>query len=102
MKLKITWDRDIGSLEKETFENGFAHRKDLPPGHAAWVHAHLRFTCPCGCGMIGALPVFREGDKGDGWKWNGDELNPTTTPSIQMCGPCRWHGFLTAGFFESV
>jgi hypothetical protein len=30
------------------------------------------------------------------WSWDGNEANPTLSPSIN-CGECGWHGFIQAG-----
>lgn len=35
------------------------------------------------------------------WKWDGDEVKPTLTPSIQKLSGCRWHGWLQGGVFKT-
>jgi len=41
---------------------------------------------------------------GDGiakaWQWDGNEDNPTVTPSININNG-HWHGYLTGGVFRS-
>jgi hypothetical protein len=59
--------------------------------------------CPCGCGATGGI-FFDTGDPNQAspkWKWNGDKVKPTLTPSIQRTGGCKWHGFLTDGVFKT-
>lgn len=81
---------------------GRIYNKTVPAGSCEWRRGSdgqistLLFTCPCGCGAIGGLPV-RAG--AGGWKWDGNETQPTTTPSIKMVSPCVWHGYLTKGVF---
>lgn len=68
--------------------------------------AHLAFWC-AGCKMRHAVRVRAAGDVVDStcWKWNGDLLNPTITPSIKvewwMTDPKRQpkicHSFVTDG-----
>jgi hypothetical protein len=80
-----------------------AYRKDLPPGTAQWSRgtegqiASLWFTCPCGCGMIGATTV--NPDYGKCWEWDKNEEKPSLSPSIQLINGCRWHGYLKRGLF---
>ena len=60
-------------------------------------------VCPCGCGSIGGIQ-FDTGDpsqKGPKWQWDGNESEPTTTPSILRKSGCGWHGYLTKGVFIS-
>ena len=76
-------------------------RHDLPPGSAAWCEhdreiRSILFTCPCGCKTVRTVPVKRS-NAGPEWLWDGDRLKPTLTPSIQIIGECRWHGYLTKG-----
>lgn len=53
------------------------------------------FSCPCGCWGIVRLPV----DGTPSWKWNQDEDRPTLEPSIRRMDGCKWHGFLTDGWW---
>jgi len=82
------------------------YNKTLPPASCKWSSdmngetSDLLFTCPCGCGKIGAVCIARPGIRG--WQWNGDRVNPTFTPSILQTNGCRWHGYLTNGEFKSV
>ena len=82
------------------------YNKTLPAGSAKWAitndskEASLLFTCPCGCGKIGAIVIGSETEHG--WKWNGDRVNPTFTPSVLQVKGCGWHGYLTNGEWISV
>lgn len=44
-----------------------------------------------------ALRIQKGGVKSEArvWIWDGDEFNPTLTPSIHA--PGEWHGYLTSG-----
>lgn len=55
----------------------------------------IMFICPCGCKQVVQIPITGE----NSWSWNGDEDNPTLTPSIARMDGCKWHGFLTNGFW---
>jgi len=67
----------------------------------------ITFDCPCGeCGERAAIafanPISggtkRESNR-DTWQRTGDNFeNLTLTPSIQLRGKCKWHGFLTNGY----
>jgi len=59
--------------------------------------------CPCGCGETGGIH-FAPGDGGDPgpkWNWDGNEEEPTLTPSILRTGGCKYHGFLTSGIWKA-
>jgi hypothetical protein len=84
-------------------------RKDLPAGAVSWSVdldgriAILNFVCPCGCGVVGSLPVragFGQADKH--WTWDGRRDKPTLTPSIERTSPCKWRGYLTSGEFLAI
>lgn len=36
------------------------------------------------------------------WVWDGNEKEPTITPSILVVNGCGWHGYLTKGEFTPV
>lgn len=60
----------------------------------------ILLVCPCGCGGLMDLPIYREGQPKpapNAWLWNGDRQQPTLTPSIRDLSGCRFHGFLTGG-----
>lgn len=74
---------------------------------------YLVFYCPCGkCERLHccAIPI-KEGLKlPEYWQWDGNEEEPTLTPSIfrhvdiaahgdTPAHKCEWHGFLTKGVF---
>lgn len=66
-------------------------------GKAVRIH----FTCPCGCGSYIDLPV--NADKQPFWNWDGNETEPTLTPSIWINKDrphFNWHGYLTKGVFK--
>ena len=53
-------------------------------------------------GMTGPDAISIEVGKQGGervWAWDGDEENPTLTPSLHV--PGTWHGFLRRGMLES-
>lgn len=64
----------------------------------------IEFKCPCGCGrqymlLFTNYPTI----KGDAerWKWDGNNYQPTLTPSIHNPSGCGYHGHLKAGIFRS-
>ena len=73
----------------------------------------MLFGCPCGCGSLHSIalkpyPAAAPDDRSI-WQWDGNRETPTLTPSIlshqldsagNKIGE-HWHGFLTAGEFES-
>jgi hypothetical protein len=71
----------------------------VPAGAVEWevyeTGRILRFACPCGCGVVSAMPVADNGR--NGWVWDGNVEEPSLTPSVQMITPCRWHGYLIRG-----
>jgi hypothetical protein len=107
----IIFDVRVNSMEGEDIfqdpKDNSLWTKTLAPGMAWWVNGSddkrsgLRFVCPCGCGSVGFTPI-RPGYTGSSWQWDGNEAQPTLTPSIQKLTPCRWHGYLTKGEFKSV
>lgn len=99
LKVEISFDNRVLKAPTE-------NRKDVAPGASAWridkgKITGIVFACPCGCGQIFELALF----KCPGaltWEWNGNKEKPSLTPSIQIPKGCTWHGYLTAGFFNSV
>lgn len=75
----------------------------LPAGQFLWLddrdkgHRTIVYGCPCGCGTTHGLPVAAGGQRPGRWGWDGNEDRPTVTPSIQIVGGCRWHGWLRGG-----
>ena len=60
----------------------------------------VKFTESC------VLPISME-EKPPSWKWNGNKVSPTLTPSILHWGsgrdrPASWHGYLTDGKLVTV
>lgn len=102
----ITFVSDFFEDEKVVrLDDGYS-RPDLPPGSAGWMssvsgkeHVALEFTCPCGCGRIGAITVSQGQKEQNTWLWDGNVENPTLSPSIQKTSPCRWHGYLQNGMW---
>ena len=92
-------------------QSAFHERKTAAPGSANWKiyeggGRHLQYVCPCGCGEWRNLPV-KEGEKvKDCWYWDGNEIAPTITPSIQHVrhepDDCNWHGYVTKGEWVTV
>jgi len=62
-------------------------------------HAGFTFLCPCGCGEHAGVQ-FIKGKNVFGWNWDGNEEEPTVTPSIRRLDGCEWHGHLTGGYFK--
>ena len=68
----------------------------------------MLFVCPCGscskqhAGIIHFNTEVNKDEKGPIWDWNGNEKEPTITPSIQRRGACEWHGYLTNGEFKQI
>jgi hypothetical protein len=87
-----------------------SYRPDLPSGPAEWSapaqsdpdYWALIYVCPCGCGKTGAVPVTTGQKRDKAWLWDGDFEKPTLTPTILRVNGCRWHGYLTAGFWKRV
>lgn len=82
-------------------------RRDLAPGSMEWGcdgsgnnHHSIIYICPCGCGMVGHVSVNKTKEQG-AWQWDGNTEKPTLTPSILHTSGCKWHGYLTAGIWES-
>lgn len=111
-KLPVRWHSGSEIIDPEQWveEGAGAPRRfvrpDLPPGSArlsesASGQPFLTFTCPCGCGMVGCLPLCPM-PKEKGWQWDGDRVFPTLTPSILKTSACRWHGLLTKGVWETT
>lgn len=110
MSAQPQFGTDLNNFDKATYaESGSMFRKDLPPGMLMWQIVNnnpdvfprrfLWFVCPCGCGNCSHIPI--KSDQQDGWQWDGNEQQPTLTPSIQKLISCRWHGYLRAGVFQS-
>jgi hypothetical protein len=81
--------------------------KDEPPQ----LPAYFGLKCPRGHGECNYLRI-KGGPADDGkhpvWKWNGDRVAPTITPSINCLAHkpddpsvkyagCGWHGYITNG-----
>ena len=80
------------------------------PGDFAWAYDReqivaIYLMCPS-CGETHGVPV-KPGDP-NGWDWNGNQDEPTLTPSIFFRDghiqnrDCRWHGYLTNGEWRTV
>lgn len=61
------------------------------------------FLCPCGCGALSQIKIGlgHKPHASPSWHWNGNTANPTLTPSVRQL-VCGWHGYLRAGYWESV
>lgn len=106
--IPITWVenlRDFSLWADGPNRVGFC-RPDLTDGAAQWERADdgavtdLTYVCPCGCKEWRQIPVGASH-----WAWDGNETSPTLTPSIlhmkNRDGDCGWHGYLTAGVWET-
>ena len=68
----------------------------------------IRFGCPCGCGLVGAVWFAGTGikDGGPEWQGTGEWPRASLTPSIGYYGQnsyaqgYHWHGWLRDGVFE--
>jgi Family of unknown function (DUF6527) len=112
--LPLVWtDVVIADHEKYQWKDNFRFRTDLPAAIAQWnvhegedsqgkkrVWRSLYYMCPGGCAQIGHINVVTPDGHTDGWTWNGNLEAPTLSPSIQMLGGCRWHGYLKNGVWE--
>lgn len=102
----ITWVEACDVIAPDTDgPTGELLCKKLAAGSSAWMRkegkaSHFCFTCPCGCGMITALPV--QPVSPDGWHWDGNEKSPSINPSIRQMQGCKWHGYVTKGVFLTV
>ncbi len=108
----ITWTRNI--MAGATYvagapgQPGLHFRHDLRPGSAVLEEAkdgqpYLHYICPCGCGCVGSLPLSPMPGR-QGWSWaiaDDMRIKPTLHPSIAKRYGCRWHGYLTAGVWET-
>jgi hypothetical protein len=111
--LKLTWRADLEDFEKLPWREpgpGGVYCPDMEDGAAQWARRDdgriraLTYVCPCGCKDWRQIPVTPGSETG--WAWNGDEETPTLTPSIlhtlsEGSGNCGWHGYLTAGFWQT-
>ena len=99
------FDHSTDISGKSWYGGESAYRKDLAPGTAEWRKgtdgqiACLSFTCPCGCGSVGTLPI-KPGYSNPQWAWDGNQERPTLSPSVLKLTPCGWHGYLRAGVWE--
>lgn len=75
--------------------------------------SYMFYSCPCGCGSIGALQLHgphaaKAKDEHPYWEWDGNREKPTLTPSIRHSTYVNgvnvehWHGYLRSGRFVSV
>lgn len=78
-----------------------AHGQMAQPGDFCFApdHSYIYVWLPGGSGPD-ALRIARgHPGKERWWGWDGNEDQPTITPSI--LSPGEWHGYLTAGEFRS-
>lgn len=115
--VQIHFRDDLNNWDKIVWKDGHMYRSDVPGGMIQWMvneqnfpredspekrtYRSLYYTCPCGCGILGHLPIVTPEGYKDGWAWDGNLTHPSTTPSIQMLTACRWHGYLTKGWFTT-
>jgi hypothetical protein len=95
-------DRALVLLDPWTPRGAFA------VGEFAFGERRFTFACPCGCMVVHNVKIQGPSDPppdpslGPCWAWDGNLEAPTLRPSLATVTPCRWHGFLTSGVFESV
>jgi hypothetical protein len=84
---------------EENDQPGWFKIEDIQAGHA-WI----QYNCPCGCGVVGQLPLVPEGKKQSNhdWVWDGNVTHPTLSPSILRTIGCRFHGWLRNGVWSSA
>lgn len=77
------------------------------PGVYTFTHEmgvkRIFVKCPCGCGSHMHLPVYFSKDpkpEKSAWEWDGNTDSPTLKPSIRDLSGCKFHGFLTNGYWE--
>lgn len=59
-------------------------------------------NCP-GCGVHGHMRVGEtKPSESPSWQWDGNEEEPTLSPSVNCVGCCGWHGHLIAGEWKPV
>lgn len=93
---RIQPDSDVSEGPPGCIEFVACARRDETP-------AGIEFQCPCGCGNVGWLAFDNGENPHPKWKFDGNLDAPTITPSVFNTGmPCRWHGWLRAGYWESV
>jgi len=89
------WGEDVRSGD---------HCITVDPEHPNY--AHILCLCPCNCGSMMNLPLFRTGTpkemapknySGANWEWNGDVKRPSLAPSIRDLSGCHFHGHLRDG-----
>ncbi len=107
MNVPFTLDQRVCISEgMEILPDGHRVRDDVAPGASWWSKggdgqiAGLTFCCPCGCKTISFLPI-KPGYHAQ-WHWDGNEGQPSLTPSVQKLRPCKWHGYLTKGIWQPV
>lgn len=65
---------------------------------------YMWFNCPCGCAYEGVIRVRTKGEETPeetSYKWDGDEIHPTLTPSLRRATPCKFHGHLQKGIWSA-
>lgn len=90
---------DIAALRADKTPGSFAYRRSTPEG----APAGMAFICPCGCGNESWMAFEGSGSPGSQWAFDGNHESPTLHPSVHNTGmPCKWHGWLRGGYWESV
>lgn len=61
---------------------------------------YILFVCPCGCGSLSNLPIKTGEKTAHSWSWDGNETQPTLSPSIRQMIGCKYHGHLIQGVWS--
>ena len=85
----------IHQLREELVAGSYCYRA-FREGEAP---AGMAFICPCGCGSESWMAFEGSNQPGPCWKWNGNDLSPSLTPSVKQIN-CGWHGWLKDGYWE--
>jgi hypothetical protein len=106
-KVPISLDDSLDIHSKMIFESESRFRRDAIPGSIKYASRNdkgvpevMWFVCPCGCGALSSV-FLNQPNSNNSWQWDNSENLPTLSPSIQKLTPCRWHGHLNKGVWES-
>lgn len=61
---------------------------------------YFNFNCPCGCGKLHSVRLYRGMDRGaggPGFHITGSDETPTIEPGLGPLAPCGFHGYMRGG-----